>query len=173
MVPASFQFFLGLHFDSEHENGRSSSDMSANFYQSAQRHMPDYSSLHSLVLTSARFLLVICLAHTLTLKMEAIYCSKTSVNCWITRSHVPEGSTFTVTTVRNAVPISCLSDVLDNGHCTRFHHAQSNGPTKRSWSRSAVFKHFCSRTPRYNLSSTLHPRSCWCIIQIIQFIIYI
>jgi hypothetical protein len=27
---------------------------------------------------------------------------------------------------------------------------------------------FCSRTPRYNFSSTLYPQSCWCIIQVIH-----
>jgi hypothetical protein len=37
-----------------------------------------------------------------------------------------------------------------------------------SSSRSVVFTFFCSRTPRYNLSSTLYPQSCWCIIQLIH-----
>jgi hypothetical protein len=39
------------------------------------------------------------------------------------------------------------------------------------WSRTVVFNLFCSRTPKYNLSSTLYPQSCWCIIQVI-YIVY-
>jgi hypothetical protein len=35
-------------------------------------------------------------------------------------------------------------------------------------SRVEVFNLFCSRTPRYNFSSTLYPQSCWCIIQVIH-----
>jgi hypothetical protein len=35
-------------------------------------------------------------------------------------------------------------------------------------SRALVFNLFCSRTPRYNLSWTLYPQSCWCIIQVIH-----
>jgi hypothetical protein len=31
---------------------------------------------------------------------------------------------------------------------------------------------FCSRTPRYNFSSTLYPQSCWYIMQVIGYILY-
>jgi hypothetical protein len=34
-----------------------------------------------------------------------------------------------------------------------------------------VFNLFCSRTPRYNFSSTLYPQSCWYIMQVI-YILY-
>jgi hypothetical protein len=34
--------------------------------------------------------------------------------------------------------------------------------------RAVVFNLFCSRTPRYNFSSTLYPQSFWCIIQVIH-----
>jgi hypothetical protein len=33
---------------------------------------------------------------------------------------------------------------------------------------AVVLNLFCSRTPRYNFSSTLYPQSCWCIIQVIH-----
>jgi hypothetical protein len=36
--------------------------------------------------------------------------------------------------------------------------------------RSAVFNLLCSRTPRYNFSSTLYPQSCWCIIKVIHIL---
>jgi hypothetical protein len=34
--------------------------------------------------------------------------------------------------------------------------------------RPVVFNLFCSRTHRYNFSSTLYPKSCSCIIQVIH-----
>jgi hypothetical protein len=37
-----------------------------------------------------------------------------------------------------------------------------------AYNKPSVFNHFCSRTPTYNLSSTLYPQSCWCIIQVIH-----
>jgi hypothetical protein len=37
-------------------------------------------------------------------------------------------------------------------------------------SRSVVFNLFCSRTPRYNFSSTLYPQSCWYIMQVIHIV---
>jgi hypothetical protein len=36
--------------------------------------------------------------------------------------------------------------------------------------RAVVFNLFCSRTPRYNLSSTLYPQSCWYIMQVIHIV---
>jgi hypothetical protein len=39
--------------------------------------------------------------------------------------------------------------------------------SNRMLSTAVVFNLFCSRTPRYNISSTLYPQSCWCIIQVI------
>jgi hypothetical protein len=34
--------------------------------------------------------------------------------------------------------------------------------------RAVVFSLFCSRTPRYNFSSTLYPQNCWYIMQVIH-----
>jgi hypothetical protein len=46
-----------------------------------------------------------------------------------------------------------------------------------SWQRGTerysipvVFNLFCSRTPRYNFSSTLYPQSCWYIMQVIHIV---
>jgi hypothetical protein len=36
------------------------------------------------------------------------------------------------------------------------------------FSTAMVFNLFCSRTPRYNFSSTLYPQRCWCVIQVIH-----
>jgi hypothetical protein len=41
-------------------------------------------------------------------------------------------------------------------------------PFRRCESRTVVFNLFCSPTPRYNISSTLHTQSCWRIIQVIH-----
>jgi hypothetical protein len=35
---------------------------------------------------------------------------------------------------------------------------------------AVIFNLFCSRTPRYNLSSTLYPQSCWYIMQVIHIV---
>jgi hypothetical protein len=35
----------------------------------------------------------------------------------------------------------------------------------RGQPRPEAFNLFCSRTPKYNLSSTLYHQSCWCIIR--------
>jgi hypothetical protein len=40
--------------------------------------------------------------------------------------------------------------------------------TKRAIPKTSGIQLSCSRTPRCNFSSTLYPRSCWCIIQVIH-----
>jgi hypothetical protein len=37
--------------------------------------------------------------------------------------------------------------------------------------RAVVFNLFCSRTPRYNFSSTLYPQSCWYIMQVLHIVV--
>jgi hypothetical protein len=36
--------------------------------------------------------------------------------------------------------------------------------------KTVVFNLFCSRTPRYNLYSTLYPQSCWYVMQVIHIV---
>jgi hypothetical protein len=36
--------------------------------------------------------------------------------------------------------------------------------------RPVAFNPFCSRTPRYNFSSTLYPQRCWYIMQVIHIV---
>jgi hypothetical protein len=43
-------------------------------------------------------------------------------------------------------------------------------PSPPRLSSPVVFNLFCSRTPRYNFSSTLYPQSCWYIMKVIHII---
>jgi hypothetical protein len=42
--------------------------------------------------------------------------------------------------------------------------------SKEALDRSVVFNLFCSRTPRYNFSSTFYPQSSWYIMQVILIV---
>jgi hypothetical protein len=50
-------------------------------------------------------------------------------------------------------------------HTHKFVHI---GPDRIVTRALVVFNRFCSRTPRYDFSSTLYTLSCWCIIQVMH-----
>jgi hypothetical protein len=89
------------------------------------------------------FTVVSCLTYSSTLKIEATCSSETSVDFQLTtRCYIPEDRTL-----QRWILLSKLF------FCSEYSNAM-------------VFNIFCSRTPRYNFSSTLYPQSCWCIIYI-------